>query len=119
MLDEDTSKLVCRLITGIVVIDDHLHEAEDKFVDKLLDRFGLDQEERGILFPIMDGKEAGETLRALDKSVQDEAMTLLIEAAAADQEYVEEEREYLHAVAETLGISKEDVDRRVEEAMKG
>lgn len=117
-MDEETRRTVCQLITGIVVVDDHLAEAEDHFVDRLLARFELPVDDRGFLFPIMDGVEAAETLLGMPENVRDEALELLIEAAAADKEYVDEEREYLHAVAKILGVPTEDIDRRVDAAIE-
>ena len=52
--------------------------------DRLLDQFKLEPEDRGFLFPIMDGGEAGELLSDLDEIVQREAFDLLLEAAAID-----------------------------------
>ena len=117
-MDQDTRMTVCRCITGICVVDDHLAESEDAFVDRLLDRFGLEPEDRGFLFPIMDGDEAGELLAEMDEIVQREAFDLLLEAAAADGHYVEAEREYIHAVAKIVNFDPADADRRIEEMLE-
>jgi hypothetical protein len=65
----------------------------------------------------MDGGEAADELRAMSRDVQQEALTLLIEAAAIDKRYAEEERAYLHAVARAVGVETDEVDRRVGERM--
>lgn len=114
VMDEETRKTLCRVIAGIVVADDHLDAREARFLDRLLERFGLDTDARDCFYPIMGAQEAANELRGMNWSVQEEAFGLLIEAAAADKEYGEEERAYLHAVAEVLGVSKDEVDLRVD-----
>ena len=52
-MDAALSKKVCRLIAGIVVADDDLHDEEDKFLDRMLVRFGIPASERDMLFPIV------------------------------------------------------------------
>ena len=113
-MDEETRKTLCRLIAGIVVADDHVDEREDAFLDRLIERFGLATDDRACLFPIMDGQEAADELRGMTWAVQEEALQLLIEAAAADETYGDEERAYLHAVAQTMGVSTDEVDYRVD-----
>jgi len=116
-MDEDTRRKVCRLIAGIVVVDDDLDETEDKFVDRMLQQFSLSSDERDALFPIMDAKEAADEFRALPNDVRFQALDLLVQAAAIDGRYVDEEKSYLHAVAEVVGLDPDDVDKRVEELL--
>jgi uncharacterized tellurite resistance protein B-like protein len=114
-MDQATREMVCRLIAGIVVVDDHLDDKEDEFVDRLLIHFGLVPEDRSMLFPIMDDDEAAEQLAGLTNDVQQQALSLLIEAAAADEDYVEAEQEYLHTIAKALGVAPTEVDQRVQD----
>lgn len=112
-MDEDTRRKVCRLIAGIVVVDDDLDETEDKFIDRMLVQFSLSSEERDALFPIMDEKEAADEFRSLPPDVRFQALDLLVQAAAIDGHYVDEERKYLHAVCEVVGIADDEIDKRV------
>jgi uncharacterized tellurite resistance protein B-like protein len=105
------------LIAGIVVADDDLDETEDKFVDRMLRHFSLSSEERDALFPIMDAQEAADEFRALPNDVRLQAFDLLIEAAAVDGRYTEEEKGYLHAVADVIDIKAAEVDKRVAELL--
>ena len=116
-MDEDTRRTVCRLIAGIVVVDDDLDETEDKFIDRMLQHFSLSSEERDALFPIMDAKEAADEFKGLPNEVRFQAFDLLIQAAAIDGRYAEEEKGYLHAVAEVIGIAADEVDKRVLELL--
>ncbi len=114
-MDEDTRRKVCRLIAGIVVVDDDLDETEDRFIDRMLVQFSLSSEERDALFPIMDSKEAADEFRSLAPDVRFQALDLLLQAAAVDGRYAEEEKKYLHAVSDVVGISADEIDKRVME----
>jgi len=103
------------LIAGIVVVDDDLDETEDKFIDRMLVQFSLSSEERDALFPIMDEKEAADEFRSLPPDVRFQALDLLVQAAAIDGRYADEEKKYLHAVCEVVGIADDEIDKRVVE----
>jgi uncharacterized tellurite resistance protein B-like protein len=104
---------ICRLIAGIVVADDDLEASEEAFLDKLLAKFDIPASERDSIFPIVDRDEAAQTIRGLPKEAQETALTLLIEATVADGVVKREEREYLDAVAQELGVAEADLERRV------
>ena len=116
-MDDNTRRKVCQLIAGIVITDEDLDAKEEAFVERMLVKFGLDASEREVIYPLVDGEEAAQTMRTLPPAIQREAFELLIGAAVADGKVVAEEREYLGAVALALGISEADVDRGVSEAL--
>lgn len=118
-MDENTRRKLCRLIAGIVVVDDDLDPAEDAFINNLLKRFELGSEERDALFPIMDGDEAARELLTFPAEVRGEAFALLVEAAAADKRYADEEKAFLERVAAAVGIGKDELDRMVQKAIAG
>jgi len=118
-MDENTRRMVCRLIAGIVVVDDDLDESEDMFLDRMLAQFGLTSDERDVLFPIMDAKEAAIEFLALPPAVHMEALDLLVQAASIDGRYADEEREYLHSVCAVVGVDPVQVDRRVATLISG
>jgi uncharacterized tellurite resistance protein B-like protein len=117
-MDEQTRRKLCQIIAGIVVVDDDLDPAEDKFVDNLLKRFGLPEEERDALFPIMDAEEAAKELLGQSKEVQAESFDLLVEAAAADKKLAAEERTFLEKVADVLGVPRSELEAKVASALK-
>lgn len=112
-MEQDTARKVCQLIAGIVIADDDLDPAEDAFIDRMLSRFGLTEADRDALFPIADANDAREAMKALDESLREETLQLLIEAASADGQVVDEEREYLNAVAEAMDAAPTDLDARI------
>jgi hypothetical protein len=116
-MDDELRRRVCRLIAGLVVADSDLAPEEDVFVDRMLAGFGIPAEERASIFPILDDKEAAAEMRAMPPEVQQEAITLLIQAAAVDRQIVDEERSYIHAVGGAIGLGKDELDRRLEQAL--
>jgi uncharacterized tellurite resistance protein B-like protein len=111
-MDTDTRQNICRLVAGIVIADDILDEHEEKFLDRLLESFGMDSG-RDAVFPLVDRDEAAAQMKALPKDAQDEAMRLLIEAACIDGQIAPEERDYLRAVAAAIDIPLDTLARRV------
>lgn len=116
-MDQQLSHKVCRLVAGIVVADDDLDDTEDQFIDRMLAKFGIPPSERESIFPIVDKSEAKAAMQELPPDVQHETMTLLIEAACADGKVVTEERAYLHAVAEAIGVSAGALDVKIDDAL--
>ena len=113
----DERRKVAQLVAGIVVSDDVLDPAEERFVDKMLEEFSIPDDERGAIFPILDGEEAAESLARMSDDIQDEVMELLIQAAAVDGEIVPEEEEYLLAVAKVARVAPEELHERLENAI--
>lgn len=116
-MDAATRRKVAQLVAGIVVTDDDLDPTEEAFVDRMLARFEIDDEERGAIFPILDEDEAADSFREMAPEVQQEALSMLIEAAAADGKVVDEERVYLDAVAKVAGLSPDDLQTRLDAAL--
>lgn len=110
---------VCRLIAGIVVSDDDLDDREDAFIERLLARFGIPSEQRDSIFPIVDRADAADEIKSLPEEVQLEAFSLLIEATVADGKVAPEERAYLDAVAEAIGIGQQELEARLQGALSG
>jgi uncharacterized tellurite resistance protein B-like protein len=117
-MDADVARKVCRLIAGIVVSDEDLSPQEDAFVDKMLLRFGIPVADRDVIFPIIDASEAAETVKSMSAEVRTEALGLLIEAAAADGSIAPEELTYLEAVADAVGVSRDDLSDRLSDALQ-
>jgi uncharacterized tellurite resistance protein B-like protein len=117
-MDTENARKVCRLIAGVVVVDDHLDDAENAMIDRMLVRFGLQEDDRAALFPIVDAEEAARELRALPTAAQTETFELLVTAVAADRRFTDEERQYLYRVGEALGLCRADIDGRVETALR-
>jgi uncharacterized tellurite resistance protein B-like protein len=114
-MDAELRTTVCRLVAGLVVSDDDLSPEEDAFIERVLGRFGI--EDRSVIFPIVDRSEATAAVHALPAAVREEALGLLVEAAVADGKVVDEERQYVRAVAGAMGVGAEAADARLEKAL--
>ena len=114
-MDVELRHTVCRLIAGLVVSDDDFAPEEETFIERMLERFGVS--DRETIFPIVAHDEAAARMRELPPAVQQEAMDLLIEAAAADGKITDEETAYLGIVGEVLGLDAAAIDKRLEAAL--
>jgi 2-hydroxychromene-2-carboxylate isomerase len=114
-VDAELSHTVCRLVAGLVVSDDDFAPEEEDFIERMLERFGVP--DRAMIFPILDKNDAAESVRALPREVQEEALRTLIDAAIADGKVVDEERGYLRAVGEAMGLDGAAMDARIEAAL--
>ncbi|MCS6902003.1 MAG: TerB family tellurite resistance protein [Myxococcales bacterium] len=116
-MDDALRRQVCRLIAGLVVSDDDLDEKEEAFLERLLARFGIPSSERDTIFPIVDRADATEAMKALPPEAQQEAMTLLIEAAAADGKIAPEEQVYLATVAAVVNLDEAMLNSKIQAAL--
>jgi uncharacterized tellurite resistance protein B-like protein len=112
-VDKELRTKICRLLAGLVVADDDLEPAEEAFLDKMLAKFDIPASERDSIFPIVDRAEAAETIRQLPLDAQSMALSLLIEATVADGVVAPEERAYLDAVGQELGVTGPDLEKRI------
>jgi phage I-like protein len=99
------------MIAGLIVADDDFAPEEEVFIERMLKRFGVS--DRDTIFPIISHDEAAEQMRALPAAVQEEALAVLLEAAAVDGKVTDEERAYLRAVGEAVGLSHAAVEQRL------
>jgi hypothetical protein len=104
--------MLCRLVAGILLADDHLADDEKTFLDRVYARSGVPVEERESIRPIPVG-EASAALRDLPKEVQTQVAALLVEAAVADGVIDARERVYLLVVAAAMGIDAVAMEQRI------
>jgi uncharacterized tellurite resistance protein B-like protein len=114
LVEAELARKVCRLVAGIVITDDDLAPEEEAFIDKVIARFGLSEEDRDALFPIVEANEAVAAIQEFPENVQKETLSLLISAAVADGQVVGEERVYLAAVSRALGVSASELTQRIQ-----
>jgi uncharacterized tellurite resistance protein B-like protein len=116
-VDEQLRKEVCRLIAGILIADYELDPKEDEFLERLLRMMKISEVERSSLRPVGGRSEAAAMMRRLPQEARDLAFSLLLEAAVADGTVHDDEREYVHTIAEELGMSASQVDGRLEQLL--
>jgi D-alanine-D-alanine ligase-like ATP-grasp enzyme len=69
------------------------------------------------LFPIIDKEEAARSFAELPADVQTEAFDILVAAACADGRVVDEERSFLAAIGEVIGIDFDELSARLKAAL--
>jgi uncharacterized tellurite resistance protein B-like protein len=114
-MNEETKRIVCRMIAGLLTSDEDFTESERRFVDKLLGEFGIPASEWDAIFPLLDQDEAEQAIRSLQPEQQQEAFNLLVSATLADGIIAEEERDYLSMVGKVIGISDAELLVRLEQ----
>ncbi len=114
-MDDQIRKEICRLIAGILIADYELDPKEDEFLDRLIRHMKLPPTERLALRPVESRSEAAASMRRLPEDARALALSLLFDAARADGIVSDDERAYVHAIAEELGMTPSDVDRKLDE----
>jgi uncharacterized tellurite resistance protein B-like protein len=95
--------------------DEEVHPDEESFLQRLLEHFELPAD--SDIEPLADREQSLETLAALSASERQEALALVIGAAAVDGEVAEAERKLIDALADELGVDKKVLDQRLERVL--
>ena len=116
-MDEATKRLICRMVAGLVASDEDFTDGERVFVEKVLAGFGIPESEWEAIYPLVDPATARDEIAKLNGAGREAAIQLLVQAAAADGQVVEEERKYLEAVADAMGIHHSVIEFRLSKAV--
>ena len=114
---EEQAKVV-ELIEAVIAADGVVVDEEREFLRRVLERFGLSQDDRADRMVTSDPGRATATLRALGSDVQARVMALLVEAAIIDGRVEPEERALLLASAAALGIEADVLEERIARRLK-
>lgn len=110
MTDRADAELTFALCAGLVLSDDDEDDAERGWLDDLAARLGLSPAPTAkALAPA----EAAELALRVTPDAREEVLAALLDAAAADETVLFQERAYLHAVGAMLGVDEREVDRRI------
>jgi tellurite resistance protein len=105
------------MVAGLVASDEDFTDSERAFVEKVLSEFGLPASEWDAIFPLVEPDQAREAIAALNGAARELAINLLVQAAAADGKIVDEERQYLGAVADAMSIHPSVIEFRLSKAI--
>jgi uncharacterized tellurite resistance protein B-like protein len=114
---EERWKIV-RLIEAVVAADGVVSDDEREFLQRVMARFGISDQDRADHIVASAPGAATATLRALAPDVQVRVMALLVEAAVVDGHVAPEERALLLASAATLGIEAQALEERIARRLK-
>ena len=116
-MDDETKRLLCRMVAGLVASDEDFTDSERAFVEKVLGEFGIPEEEWEAIYPLVDPEEARSEIAKLNGAARETAVNLLVQAAAADGKIVQEELNYLHSVVDAMSVHKSVVEFRLRKVM--
>jgi uncharacterized tellurite resistance protein B-like protein len=114
---EERTKVV-ELVQAVIAADGVVSDEERAFLRRVVERFGITDEEQSDRPVMSDPGRAMATLRALTPDVQARVMALLVEAAVVDGRVEPEERALLLASAATLGIEAFALEERIARRLK-
>lgn len=105
MADQDKAQLriFCEIVAQLVIADAQVTDEERAFLDRLMDRFGFDDDDRKAVFGAVDiGQPIDDRLAKLSAPAKAELLAELEEAAAADGEVGRGEAEIIEEVRAAL-----------------
>ena len=116
-MDQELRRRVLGLIFGVTVRDGKLTDAEIAFMDRTCAAFGIPSDLDSWTMPVADPDIAAAQLRAMPKAVQQQALGLLVRAAAVDGVVHEAERQFLEAAATAVGWTTAQLEERIVETL--
>jgi tellurite resistance protein len=106
------------LIEAVIAADGVVSDEEREFLRRVIERFGITEQERSDRIVASSPGAATATLRSLAPDVQTRVMALLVEAAIVDGTVAPEERAFLLASAASLGIEACALEERIARRLK-
>lgn len=104
MSDKHQQRVFCEIVAQLVIADAAVTDDERELLIRLMEGFGLSEDERKAVFNSVDiGQPIAERLAQLDEGMRAELLLQLEEAAAIDGEIGPGEAEILEEVRRTLG----------------
>ncbi|MCA9712288.1 MAG: hypothetical protein KDK70_41005 [Myxococcales bacterium] len=101
--DKAQDRLFCEIVAQLVIADGAVTDDEHAFLERLMERFGFDADDRGAVFGAVDiGQAIDERLGRLDLDHRAALLAELEAAAAIDGEVGRGEREIIDEVRRAL-----------------
>ncbi len=117
-MDVEERAKVIGLIEAVISADGVVSDEEREFLRRVVEKFGITEQEHADRIVQSSLGETTATLRALPPDVQARVMALLVEAAIVDGNVAPEERALLLASAATLGIEAQALEERIARRLK-
>ena len=113
-MDMDDKLQICKLVALTIMIDTKLKDSEMELLSKLMDRYGLTEEQRQEVLRRDIDENPVELARVItDEAAKLELLDELIAAAAIDNEIVTVERKLIRRVAAAIGFDEQDVETQL------
>jgi uncharacterized tellurite resistance protein B-like protein len=116
---ENKDKLqVCKVVAQAILADIQITDEERALLDRLMDRYELDDAERKEVMNRNLDDDPGELAKEIeDADARNELLVELALTVAVDGEIAKTERAVLDKVAEALEVSEEDLEKMIEAAI--
>ncbi|MCX4242222.1 tellurite resistance TerB family protein [Paraliomyxa miuraensis] len=102
--DKSQDRLFCEIVAQLIIADAAVTDDERAFLDRLMERFGFDDDDRRAVFGAVDiGQPVDERLERLDQEHREQLLVELEAAAAVDGEVGRGEAEIIAEVRGLLG----------------
>ena len=102
--DKGQDRLFCEIVAQLVIADAAVTDEERAFLERLMDRFGFDADDRRAVLGAVDiGQPIDDRLARLPEALRSELYAELEAAAAIDGEVGRGEAEILGEVRRALG----------------
>ena len=109
---------ICKVVASAILADAQVTDAEHEFLNKLMDRYGLDKEERRAVLSRDIGEDPEGSVQKLKADgSQNELLVELALAVAVDGEISSSERKLLRRVAVLLDITEDDLEMMLKAAI--
>lgn len=107
---------ICKVIAQAIMADVQITDAERQFLDKLMDRYELDADQRKDVLDRNFGDDVTEMARGIEAmESQNELLTELVEAIAVDGEVVKSEKKLVLKVGLAMGMSEDEINMLLED----
>jgi uncharacterized tellurite resistance protein B-like protein len=109
---------ICKIVASAILADAQITDTEYELLNKLMDRYGLSDEDKKTVLArnIGDGLEAS-VAKLKEDGIENELLVELALAVAVDGEISSSERKLLDRVAEALDVSNDDLELMLKAAI--
>ena len=109
---------ICKVVAQAILADAQITDSERAFIDKLMDKYELDEEQRKDVLNRNIGDDPAAMAEEIDSfDSKNEMIVELAMAVAVDGEVSSSEKALISQVAEALGIDRAEVDLLVQSAL--
>lgn len=105
MADADVERnlIYCQIVAQLLIADAAVTDAEREFLERVMDRFGFDRQQKQAVFDGVDiGQPIAEKLARLDVDSRERLVRELEAAAAVDGEIAESELDIIDDVRRAI-----------------
>ncbi|MBI5490191.1 MAG: TerB family tellurite resistance protein [Deltaproteobacteria bacterium] len=117
-MDTKDKIVICKVVAQAILSDAAITDEEHAFLDKLMDSYGLDKTQRKEVLHRNLGDDTTEMAREVgDAEARKTLLAELAKAVAVDGVFAAAEEELLGRVGEALGVSADEIDKLIGDAV--